>query len=178
MSAKPKAKPATKRKAAPPVPILELPDHFKITEAELPVLSRLVRVMRQKDNRGIPWLGLFIEWLLYRENWSSDLTYQSSAAVFADLKVMGGDDGGLLTSSAAFIKAARKQCPGITFVSATAPAPPVNGKPQWDLEMLPPNEEDQFYQILRMWRKDYPEPPKRREFPKGRNQHDSDPDSD
>jgi hypothetical protein len=161
------------------VSTLELPQHFHVTEAELPVLSRLVRVMRQKDNRGAPWLGLFIEWLLYRENWNALLTYQSSAEVFADLKVMGGDDGGVFASSAAFLKAARRQCPGITFVSATAAAtPPKNGKREWATDMLPPSEEDQFYQILRLWRLEYPEPPKRPEFPKGKTQHEMDPDSD
>jgi len=159
---------------------LDLPQRFKATEAELPVLSRLVRVMRQKDNRGAPWLGLFIEWLLYRENWNGNLTYQSSGEVFADLKAMGGDDGGLFASAAAFLKAARKQCPGITFASATSAFKPNPKTPRetWANEMLPAGEEDQFYQILRLWRKDHPEPQKRREFPKGRTQHDSDPDSD
>src|SRR5579872_6602667 len=109
-----------KRAAAPR---LELPDHFRVSDAELAVLSRLVRVMRQKDNRGAPWLGPFIEWLLYRDTTDPNLNYQSSLGISEALKRMGSYDG-LLASGSAFIKAARRECPGITFVSATAAANP------------------------------------------------------
>ena len=43
---------------------------------------------------------------------------------------------------------------------------------------IPADEEEQFYQLLKQWRLEYPEPPKRAQFPKGRTQHDMDPDSD
>jgi hypothetical protein len=127
------------------------------------VLSRLVRVMRQKDERGVPWLGPFIEWLLYRDATDTSLNYQSSVYVCKALTLMAAPDG--LLSGSAFIKAARRECPGITFVSTLSPAVPMNGKGEWS-EGLPVNEEDQFYQILRMWRLEYPEPMASR-HPKG-----------
>jgi hypothetical protein len=173
--------PKTKAKPVQPTgkaaPILELPEHVKVSEAELAVLSRLVRVMRQKDDRGAPWLGPFIEWLLYRDATEPNLNYQSSSDVSEALTRMGANDG-LLGSGSRFIKAARRECPGISFVSATSAAQPKEGKPTWSAVMLPPDEEDQFYEILRLWRKEYPEPPKRPEVPKGRTQHEMDPDSD
>jgi hypothetical protein len=43
---------------------------------------------------------------------------------------------------------------------------------------MPPDEEAQFIELVKLWRLDHPEPPKRREFPKGETQHEMDPDSD
>ena len=52
---------------------------------------------------------------------------------------------------------------------------PVDTAFQW---VVPEDEEEQFYQLMRQWRIDHPEPPKRPQFPNGRTQHESDPDSD
>lgn len=156
-----------------PASRMELPEHFQVTAPELAVLTRLIRVMRQKDNRGAYWLGPFIEWLLYLDITEPNLDYLIPKLVLKSLQDMG-DSGGLLAGGSTFIKKAAIQCPGISFVSGTSPAPA--GK--WNTVMLPHSEEDQFYQLLRLWRMDHPEPPKRPVFPKGRTQHESDPDSD
>ena len=158
--------PTKTRKNATGASLIELPEHFKVTEPELAVLSRLVRVMRQKDSRGAYWLGPFIEWLLYLDVTSPGLDYVTSKFVLTSLSEMAGE--ALLTNGSAFIKAAIRKCPGISFVSGTSAVQPVPGEPRWDMEMNPASEEEQFYQLLRLWRKDHPEPAKKIEHPVGR----------
>jgi hypothetical protein len=53
--------------------------------------------------------------------------------------------------------------------------------PGWDDPIespIPTDEEDQFIELVKLWRLEHPEPPKPRQYPKGITQHESDPDSD
>jgi hypothetical protein len=43
---------------------------------------------------------------------------------------------------------------------------------------IPADEEDQFIELVKLWRLEHPEPPKPRQLPKGITQHESDPYSD
>jgi hypothetical protein len=127
--------------------------------------------MRKKNYRGALWLGPFIEWLLYLETTKPYLGYgewiQTSEAISDAIEDMAGKDGFLDT--VAFAKAVKRKCPELRFVSEIS-AP---GRPFEDRDMLLPDEEDQFYEIIQLWRREHPEPTKKREFPKGRPQHES-----
>src|SRR5665213_1076821 len=156
---------ATKSASKIPAPAITVPKHFKVTEPELAVLSRLVRVMRQRDNRGAYWLGPFIEWLLYLDIASLDISYVNPESVLTSLKEIGPDE--LLADGSLFIKSVMLMCPGISFVSGVSAVRPVKGGKNWDMEMNPVDKEEQFYQLLRLWRKDYPEPAKKIKRPAG-----------
>ena len=165
----PGTKSARKPKAA--LKPVALPEHIHVSNDELAVVTRLIRVMRQRDPRGRCWLGPFIEWLLYLDAANPDLTYIQPGRAAAAAANM--DE--FLPDNCKFIKMARKECPGFSFVSAH---PNDGGRKSESGESLPPDEEEQFYQLIRLWRKDYPEPPKARQIPKGKMQHEMDPDSD
>jgi hypothetical protein len=154
----PTSKLAKSRRAAAPKPQVELPERIHVTDGELAVFTRLARVMRQTDERGAYWLGPFIEWLLYLDITDPDLNYASTPAVLAALKDMGMDDGQLLQNGSRFVKAAMRQCPGITFISPVSATPKTETKAP--IDAYPQSEDDQFYQLLRQWRLEYPEPKK------------------
>ncbi len=66
---------------------LELPEHVTLSDGELAVFTRLIRVMRQKDERGPYWLGPFIEWLLYLDATDPDLNYVNVHIQFWQLSI-------------------------------------------------------------------------------------------
>ena len=51
-------------------------------------------------------------------------------------------------------------------------------KPATIPAVVPADEDYQFMELVRLWRLDHPEPSKRRQIPKGKTQHEMDPDSD
>jgi len=157
---------ATKSASTIPAPAITVPKHFKVTEPELAVLSRLVRVMRQGDNRGAYWLGPFIEWLLYLDTTSPELEYVNPGVALAYLQEIDTASC-LLKDGSSFIKAVMRKYPGISFVSWTSAVRLVKGTRNWAQEMNPVDEEEQFYQLLRLWRKDHPEPANKIKRPAG-----------
>jgi hypothetical protein len=126
--------------------------------------------MRLRDQRGRYWLGPFIEWLLYLDSAGSDLTFVDPKRAALALTTM--DD--LLLDKSRFIKMVLKECPGFRFASAH----PNDPGPKDAGGAMPEDEEEQFYQLIRLWRLEHPEPPKARQIPKGQTQHEMDPDSD
>ena len=163
----PRTKSAPKPLALDRVKVV-LPKRIHVSDDELAVVTRLIRVMRQQDPRGSYWLGPFIEWLLYLDADNPDLAY-----ILPDvaLKALPGMEE-ILQGDCKFIKMVRKECPGLKFVSTPKDHPGT-------LMTVPQDEEEQFFQLIRLWRIEHPEPPKRREIPAaGKTQHEMDPDTD
>lgn len=56
-------------------PQLELQPYFPVTDTELAIVTRLIRVMRKKHYRGVGSLGPFLKWLVYQETKNPFLGY-------------------------------------------------------------------------------------------------------
>jgi hypothetical protein len=153
---------ATKSKPLP-VAGLKLAENFRPSDNERAVASRLIRTLRE----GGYWLGTFIEWLLYIDA-SSGVYRVTIAEVKRELEVhstaKGDDDLWRNKLMAAHPAAFAKTASGDAAGKQT--------------DAFPDDEEEQFYQLLKQWRLTYPEPTKRQQAPKGRTQHEMDPDSD
>jgi len=162
--------PRTKRRPLPaPIPRLMLPKTFKPSDKELAVSTRLIRAMREGDY----WLPAFIEWLLYQDA-SAGVYRVTVADVKKELALHSTakeDDEAWLEN----IVAAHPELFAKTASKTTSKSSAGKKKP---FEPFPEDEEEEFYQLIRQWRLEYPEPPKRLEFPKGKTQHEMDPDSD
>jgi hypothetical protein len=127
----------------------QLPSHVQLAENELAVVARLVRVMRVKDY----WIGHFIQSVLQQD---TESTYELNIAdVEKTLQTMKN-----LASWNNFIPDLVRKHPHLAEHPAYANRPNSG-------TMFPEDRDDQFYELVRLWRLDHPEPPKKPNVPSG-----------
>ena len=140
------------RKPSKPLPILELPERIQPTQDELATFARYVRCARESDY----WLPVFIQYLLFLDNEATELQVSigdASKALDALLESIKADPRKLLRSNG--IKTLLKSAPGFQPCLGAAGL------------TYPYDEDLQFMELVQMWRREYPEPPKKPQMPQG-----------
>ncbi len=128
-----------------------LPAHVKFSSEELALAVRLASVTRHRNY----WLGFFIQWLLQNDAESlRELTVKDVEQILADMKAM--------ENWIDYLENLKRKCPAIAQHRAVAWLP--ENSSGW----LPDTEDEQFYELVRLWRKEHPEPPKPVQRPVGR----------
>ena len=136
---------------------IALPKHMKPSEDELAIVSRLVRVLRNREY----WLGAFIERLL-------------------DIEAMCASDE---TVSIEFAQGILEKIRGLEtwrdFIDAeeNRPIRRYFGHKLFPEYVYPDSSPEQresgdFVELVQMWRLDHPAPPKRRQIPAGHLEHE------
>ena len=137
---------------------ITLPKHMKLSEAEMVMVSRLVRVHRDQTY----WLGAFIEWLL-----DHDASLKPGFIIDVKFAVQ------MLES---LVETRDKFGPFFTdegnqailrYIGRKYFNPYISAPPEDEQEDDDNRESGEFLELVKLWRKDHPEPPKRRRIPAG-----------
>lgn len=139
-----KTHPRLRWKKLPPGPI-KLPKNVRPSERELAIFARLVRVLREPSY----WLGAFIEGVLAIDAESTcRLTADSAGKILALIDARGKLD----------------DCIAEVYPSVARCLSLVDNQD----EAFVPEEEDQFRELVELWRRSHPERgPKRQQAPAG-----------
>ncbi|MGA8029048.1 MAG: hypothetical protein WB992_18065, partial [Bryobacteraceae bacterium] len=144
-------RPGTSRRGATNAVLM--PPHMKITPEETAAALRLVRLLRY-GNKSY-WLKFFIEWLLFRDAAETcDLSIKTVEEMLVDMKNLVNWEN--------FLTDIRERCPSIAHhpsVAWTSKCAPT--------DLIPEEESEQFYELVRMWRVEHPQPEKRVLHPAG-----------
>ena len=134
-----------------------LPDHMRLSDDELAIVARLVRVLRIRTY----WLGAYIEWLLEAEAETTDAVDVAEA-----IKVLEDIKG--LNSWANWFESARSKRRSILrYYGHRYFEDDVHRMTGWGIDLPDADKEQQFQSLVEMWRADYPEPPQRPRHPSG-----------
>lgn len=138
--------------AATPEPVKPPCDEQGLSLEERAIVSRLIRVLRTPTY----WLGPFIEWML-----------QKDAGMLGPLdreecKKMIGTLDAFLDWNGWFQHNPVERAPIIRYVGSLYFPGRFAG-----MDVVPPNEDDQFYELARIWRAEHPAPKKKQLQPAG-----------
>ncbi len=126
---------------------IQLPERIKLSERELCAVTRLVRLLRN-DN---VWLGAFIEYLLFRDaDDRGDVSHETvklALLKFENLRNWGN-----------FLRETARDFPMLAQYTGLTSAQECGAICDHD---------DDLYELEKLWRKDYPKPEKRQNFPAG-----------
>jgi hypothetical protein len=153
---------ASKRQGAA---ALKLPENIHLTEEERSSVAQWIRLRR---NSRI-WTGALIQALL---DWDSERTTDPGtdnviAMVCEVVRFKIGFESAC-SGQVQYVRTPKSEHRALTrFFAEELEEARVLGD-TGDLEFITPkSEEDEFYQLLRLWRLEHPEPPPKRDFPKG-----------
>jgi hypothetical protein len=135
---------------------IALPEHIKLSERELATCARFARCIRDEDNL----VGYLVEALLNADTDSPE--YLNKKDVLHIIDNIWNFNTWVETTK--IVKAnfpTLMNHPTLSGIPTTRTGAP-----------LIPDEPDQFYELVRLWRKDYPEPEKRRLHPAGHLGHE------
>lgn len=142
---------------------VELPGHVVLSEDEL---SSVVQWIRLRRNCSI-WTGALIQALLdWDSNLDTDPAYRSVRDMIAELEKLEERIDNFTRGKISHPRPHKSEYPAFTRYFAAV----VNKYSDISLRdriVLPKSEEDEFYEILQLWRKEYPEPPKQIQRPSG-----------
>lgn len=136
---------ARRTTTAKPAQEIVLPERIQLSERELAATARLVRILREPHN----WVGFFIEWLLQVDASSPDesMSIKTAEAMLTSMKNM--------ENWIAFLEDLKRKVPTIAHHRALAWIPEEEqAAADWD-------QEEQFQELVRMWRMEHPEPAER-----------------
>jgi len=143
---------------------MELTMHEKVN------VVRLLRTMRRDKAY---WLRYCIECLLKRD---SDPDADAGLAIECAQKTLEAIEG--LERWRKWRDWMPTLINGIPSIVDHPGFPSLSEKKQRADCIVPDDEEDQFYELVRMWRKEHPEPPKRPVYPSGSLDSDDDEDDE
>ena len=129
----------------------QLPKHVQLSDEEMAVVARLIRVIRVKRC----WLGHFIQCLLQRDAEATDeLSIEEVKKILTKMEN--------LNSWVDWMPKLMAEFPHITG------HPGVVVRMESQRNVVPFEEEDEFYELERQWRLEHPAPQKRQTQPSGR----------
>ena len=134
----------------------QFPVHMQITEREAAICARLVRTLREPRY----WLGAFIEWMLERDaaaHTGDGITPEAAEKMLHDIKNM--NTWAKWMKDEAGERGAIKRYIGHRFFP--------DRLDKMAEDAFNPAEEEDFHQLVQMWRKEHPKPITRRPAPAG-----------
>jgi hypothetical protein len=139
--------------AARPDPQLSLPKRFRLTAGERAVAARFVRAARE----GHYWMPVFIEWLLALEA-QTGLDRLDPVTALKAITMIASEhrEDPTIRGFRSIVRKLTERCPGFSPCSNLGSGGP-----------LVADVEDEFMELVQLWRKEYPEPPKPRQIPSG-----------
>lgn len=129
-----------------PASKIQLPKNMTLSESELANTARLVRLIRTPSY----WLSHFIQYVLQKEAEStSDLTLKNVEDLLKDVKDLASWSGWVPKLAREYPHFATHPSVAVCLRSEED-----DGAATW------PNKEDEFYELVQLWRKEHPEPAK------------------
>jgi hypothetical protein len=151
----------------PNITEIALPKRIRLSQEENSTVARLIRILREPDY----WLGAFIDSLLMADT----AAHPGDGLSRKEVKKMLEQVDGILSWSDEIERWREQNSPMMRHFGHRFFPDRSDCLAQTVRDDL---YDGDFLELTRIWRLDHPEPPKRREFPKGRTQHEEDPDSD
>ncbi len=133
---------------------VQLPSHMTLSPEETAATSRLTRLMRYSDSY---WLRFFVEWLLHRDaSDSKELSPEDVEAMLKDMKNLRNWDN--------YLSDMRERCAPLAHHRALAWTAGANSSRK---PVVPDSEDEQFYELVRLWRQEYRQPEQKQLHPAG-----------
>jgi hypothetical protein len=127
-------------------------DEQALSDNEKAAVIRLIRVMRMPRY----WVGPFIEYMLAKDAASPGaVEMEDCKAIISDIKAFMG-------WSPWFNRDTVERASIIRYAASMYFPDKLAG-----VDVIPPNDDDQFYELARMWRAEHPAPPKKQMQPAG-----------
>jgi hypothetical protein len=145
-------------------PAVELPKRIKLTDSELAIVARLVRLLRQRDH----WLGAYIEWLL-----ETDTEQTDSVSVDTAMKMLE-DIKGLNSWARWFEESPRKSATILRYYGHRFFPDHVDRL----MADVYGGDDPEFCNLVKMWRVEHSEPAKPQQPPTGRLGRDNEDEDD
>jgi hypothetical protein len=141
------------------LPRVKLPKHVELSEDELAIVVRLVRVLRERDY----WVGAFVEWLLY-----TDCRQDAAWGVnIDDAKKALEDIDGLNSWVNWMHKAKTEREPILRYFGHRFFPDRVDEMISDRREVTEHGEGTAFHELVKLWRSVHPEPERRAVHPAG-----------